>query len=76
MSSYQDLLRDNLITQLACPNELKCFQTHWVDAPTVIEVTRSNVVAERGVKTKKGITKKSKPDKYLNVKFMNSNLNI
>ena len=74
MSRYQDLL--SAITQLACPKALKCFQTYWVDAPSVIEVARSNVVAERGVKTMEDIIKKSKHDKYLSVKFINSNLNI
>ena len=47
-SIYQDLFRG--ITELSCPKALKCFQTHWVDIPSAVEVARSNVVAERGIK--------------------------
>ena len=60
-SIYQDLLRG--ITQLSCPKILKCFQTHWVDIPSAVEVARSNMVAERGIKIMEEIQKNSKHNK-------------
>ena len=73
-SIHQDLLRG--ITQLSCPKALKCFQTHWVDIPSAVEVARSNVVAERVVKIMEEIQKNSKHKKYLCLKLLNSNLNM
>ena len=73
-SIYQDLLRG--ITQLSCPKILKCFQTHWVDIPSAVEVARSNMVAKRGIKIMEEIQKNSKHNKYLGLKFLISNLNM
>ena len=73
-SIFQDHLRG--ITQLSCPKALKCFQTHWVDIPSAVEVARLNVFAERGIKIKEEIQKNSKHNKYLDLKFLDSNLSM
>ena len=73
MSIYQDLFAG--LTQLKCPEALKCFQIHWMNAPSAVKVPRSIVLANRGVEVMEEIKIKSK-SKYLSVKFMNSNSNM
>lgn len=71
---YEDLL--SAISQLKCPKALKSFSTHWKKEPSVLDVPRSNIVAERGVKLMEEVHSTCKTDKYLNIKFINRNTQI
>ena len=71
---YDNLL--SAISQLGCQKAIKCFKTHWVTQPSVIDVPRSNIVAEKVVKTLENIYVTCKSDKYLNLKFINTNVHI
>ena len=71
---YDNLL--SAISELGCQKAIKCFKTHWVTQPSVIDVPRSNIVAERAVKTLENIYVTCKSNKYLNLKFINTNVHI
>jgi hypothetical protein len=64
------------IAKFGCQKSIKCFKTHWVKEPSIIDVPRSNIVAERAVKIMEDIRSTCKSDKYLNIKFLNSNLQL
>ena len=73
---FQDIY--SAVSKFGCQKATKCFQTHWVKEPSVIviDVPRSNIVAERAVKIMEEIHSTCKSDKYLNLKFVNSNLKL
>lgn len=73
-TDYEDLL--SAISQLKCPKAVKCFSTHWKKEPSVLNVPRSNIVAERAVKLMDDVRSSCKTDKYLNSKFINTNTQI
>lgn len=64
------------VSKLKCPKALKCFSTHWIKERSVLDVPRSNMVAERAVKLMEELQGTCKTDKYLNSKFINSNSQI
>lgn len=64
------------VSKLKCPKALKCFSTHWIKERSVLDVPRSNMVAERAVKLMEELHSTCKTDKYLNSKFINSNSQI
>lgn len=68
---YQEL--DSGISVLSCPNALKSFRKHWVKEMSAVDVPRTNIVAERAVKLLEQIYQTCKSNKYVNVKFVNSN---
>ena len=50
---YSENVYDELfsaVSELKCSKAVNCFSTHWKREPSVLEVPRSNIVAERGVK--------------------------
>lgn len=61
------------ISRLKCPPALKCFNTHWSREKSVIDLPRSNIIAERAVKLMKEMYPYSKRDEYLNLKFIATN---
>ena len=71
---YEDLL--SAISKLQCPNAVKCFSTHWKNEPSVLDVPRSNIVAERAGKLMEEVHSTCKTDKYLNSKFICTNTQI
>jgi len=64
------------VSKLNCPKALRCFSTHWIQDRSVLDVPRSNMVAERAVKLMEALHSTCKTDKYLNSKFINSNSEI
>ena len=72
--NYEDL--KSAITEVGCAKSLKCFETHWVRDPSLLDVPRSNILAERAVKLMEEVQSKCKTDKYLNNKFINCNTQI
>ena len=62
-TSYDNLLLS--IKELGCAGALKCLKTHWSRAPSVVEIPRSNMIAERAVKVMEELSKIYKKDKYL-----------
>ncbi|KAG0417875.1 hypothetical protein DMUE_6413 [Dictyocoela muelleri] len=61
------------IKETKCRTAEKCFKTHWSKENSVIEISRSNIIAERGIKLMEELSKTCKPDKYLNIKFVSKN---
>jgi hypothetical protein len=61
------------VSKLNCPKALRCFSTHWIQQRSVLDVPRSNLVAERAVKLMEELHSTCKTDKYLSSKFINSN---
>lgn len=73
-TDYEDL--QSAIVKVKCPKAMKCFSTHWRKEPSVLDVPRSNIVAERAVKLMEEVHSTCKTDKYLNSKFINTNTQI
>lgn len=71
---YDKLLTDLL--KLNCTKAINCLQKHWVNQPSVLDVPRSNIISERAVKIMEDIHATCKNDKYLHLKFVNSNKNL
>ena len=71
LDAYNKLLA--AVFKLKCPKALRCFSTHWIKERSVLDVPRSNMVAERAVKLMEELHSTCKTDKYLNSKFINSN---
>ena len=70
-NAFEDL--HSAISKFGCQKATTCFRTHWVKEPLVIDIPRSNTFAERAVETMENIHSTCKTDKYLNIKFVNSN---
>ena len=73
---FKETTYDNLllgITELGCDSALKCLKTHWVREPSVLDIPRSNMIAERAVKEMEELGEKCKKDKYLNLRFVATN---
>ncbi|KAG0716025.1 hypothetical protein GWK47_010572 [Chionoecetes opilio] len=73
---FKETTYDNLllgITKLGCASALKCLKTHWIRAPSLLDVPRSNMIAERAVKVMEELGEKCKKDKYLDLKFVAAN---
>ena len=73
---YDDKINQSLykgICELNCPAK-KCFETHWSSEYSKIDVPRTNIVAERCVKLMEELNETSKCDKYLNLKFVATNI--
>ncbi len=68
---YQRLF--DAIFELECPGALKCLKTHWNLDKSVVDVPRTNIIAERGIKLMEELYQKCKKDKYLNNKFVAKN---
>ena len=64
------------VSELKCSKAVKCLSTNWKQEPSVLDVPRSNIVAERAVKLMEELHATCKTDKYLNSKFINSNSEI
>jgi len=76
---YSENVYDELlfaVSALKCSKAVTCFSTHWNKEPSVLDVPRSNIVAERAVKVMEELHATCKTDKYLNSKFINSNSQI
>lgn len=73
-TDYEDLL--SAISQLQCPKPMKYFSTDWKNEPSVLDVPRSNIVAERAARLMEEVYFTCKTDKYLNSKFINTNTHI
>ena len=61
------------ISELNCSAAMKCFVTHWNVVTSVVDIPRTNICAERGVKLMEELLLKCKTDKYLNLKFISTN---
>lgn len=70
-TSYDDLLLG--ITELGCAAALKCLKNHWSRSPSVLDVPRTNMIAERAVKVMEELSKICKKDKYLCDRFVVTN---
>ena len=71
---YEDL--HQALLNLECAKAVKCFSTHWKKEPSLLDVPRSNIVAERAVKLMEEVRATCKSDKYLNDKFINTNTEL
>ena len=72
--AYNEL--SEAITEINCHKALTSLSNFWNKDPSLLDVPRTNIVAERGVKLMEYICKESKSDKYLNSKFINSNTEL
>ena len=73
---FNENLYDKIVsslTSLKCNKALNSFKTHWVNEVSVIDVPRSNKLAERSIKIMEDVFKTCKNDKYLNLKFVAKN---
>ena len=61
------------IHNLKCPQAIRCFETHWSQEPSRIDVPRTNIIAERNVKLMEELHEHCRSDKYLNLKFLATN---
>lgn len=61
------------ISELNCSAAMKCFVTHWDVDRSVVDIPRTNICAERGVKLMEELYQKCKTDKYLNLKLISTN---
>ena len=52
---------------------MKCFKTHWINEPSVLQVPRTNLPAERWIKVMEDLKQRSRKDLYLNTKFVATN---
>ena len=73
-SSYVDL--ENAINKVPCKKVLVSFQTFWNKNPSVLDVKRSNIAAERGVKVMEEVVSNCKTLKYINSHFIVRNKNL
>ena len=71
---YKDLR--SAISRLQCPKGMKCFSTHLKNEPSIIDIPRCNIVAERAIKLMEEVLGTCKTDKYLNSKFINTNTQL
>jgi hypothetical protein len=60
-------------SELNCSAAMKCFVTHWNVDRSVVDIPRTNICAERGVKLMEELYQKCKTDKYLNLKLISTN---
>ena len=58
---------------LQCSPAQNCFQKHWSLQKFQVDVPRSNIIAERGVKLMEELKAGCKSDKNLNLKFVATN---
>ena len=58
---------------LQCSPAQNCFQKHWSLQKSRVDVPRSNIIAERGVKLMEELKAGCKSDKNLNLKFVATN---
>ena len=68
---YDKLLSN--IKETKCRTAEKCFKTHWSKENSAIDIPRSNIITERGIKLMEEVRKTCKTDKYLNTKFVSKN---
>ena len=72
-SYYQ---RHSAISKLNSLKALRCFSTHYIQEQSVLDVPRSNVVAEQAGKLMEELNSTCKTDKYLGSKFIRSKSEI
>lgn len=70
-TSYNSLFLG--VTESGCAGALKCLKTHWNKEPSVLDIPRSNMIAERAVKVMEELSKICKKDKYLHDRFVVTN---
>ena len=58
---YDELL--SAVSALKCSKAVTCFSTHWNKEPSVLDVPRSNIVAEQAVKVMEELHATCKTDK-------------
>lgn len=56
-----------------CKRAIKCLKTHWKVDESMIDIPRSNQVAERAIKLMEELHKNSKNVTFLNMKFIGKN---
>ena len=61
------------IKETQCKGAEKCFKTHWSRENSVIDIPRTNIIAERAIKLMQELRDTCKTDKYLNIKFISKN---
>ena len=72
--SYIDL--ENAINRFPCKKALVSFQTLWNKNTSVLDVPRTNIAAERGVKAMEEVVSKCKTLKHINSHFIVLNKNL
>src|SRR5215469_8826000 len=73
---YNEVIYDRLsiaITGLKCTSAHLCLKTHWIREPSLIDIPRSNMVAERAVKVMEELHGICKTEKYLHLRFVATN---
>ena len=58
------------IVKTTCPGALKCYKTHWSNDASILDVPRTNIIAERTVKLMEELHSMCKKNKYLSIKFV------
>src|SRR5215469_3900923 len=69
--TYDRLL--SYVKETKCQAAVKCFKRHWSNENSVIDTTRSNIIAERAIKLMQELNATCKSDKYLHLKFISKN---
>lgn len=73
---FKETLYENLystIKEVKCPSALKCFVTHWNNNRSIIDIPRTNIIAERAIKLMEELHQVSNKDEYMNLKFIATN---
>ena len=58
------------IKEIKCKSAEKCFITHWSKENSIVDVPRSNMIAERNIKLMEELRETCNTDKYLSLKFI------
>ena len=70
-TSYSELM--SALERTKCEKAIKCLKTHCSVEESIIDIPRSNQIAERAVKLMEELHKKTKNLEYLNLKFIVNN---
>lgn len=73
---YNETIFNKLLTSLQktkCEKAIKCLETNWNLEESVIDIPRSNQIAERAVKLMEELHSNSKKLAFLNLKFIGKN---
>ena len=68
-TSFNKLLSS--LTKTKCKKAIKCLETHWLVEESLIDISRSNQIAERAVKLMEELHAKIE---FLNLKFIGKNM--
>ena len=71
-ASFNELFTS--LIKIKCKKAIKCLKTHWSVEESLIDIPRSNQIAERAVKLMEELHAKSRKIEFLNLKFIGKNI--